>query len=174
MVYNLITITNGIDSIKIRKSEIINYKNYFEGLQIKPYFSYWLTEIIIIKEDGYLKKIIKINKGGDEIKEEYINQKLSDNTITLLNSDFESFKQDYKNIRVKKDFKKELIIDVYSKMLSYEYFQARILENNKDIYLEETFDCELPNYYEYKIYKKEIINKSIELIKEYQKDISNE
>lgn len=174
MVYNLITITNGIDSIKIRKSEIINYKNYFEGLQIKPYFSYWLTEIIIIKEDGYLKKIIKINKGGDEIKEEYINQKLSDNTITLLNSDFESFKQDYKNIRVKKDFKKELIIDVYSKMLSYEYFQARILENNKDIYLEETFDCELPNYYDYKIYKKEIINKSIKLIKEYQKDISNE
>lgn len=174
MVYNLITITNGIDSIKIRKSEIINYKNYFEGLQIKPYFSYWLTEIIIIKEDKFLKKIIKINKGGDEIKEEYINQKLSDNTITLLNSDFESFKQDYKNIRVKKDFKKELIIDVYSKMLSYEYFQARILENNKDIYLEETFDCELPNYYDYKIYKKEIINKSIELIKEYQKDISNE
>ncbi len=174
MVYNLITITNGIDSIKIRKSEIINYKNYFEGLQIKPYFSYWLTEIIIIKEDEFLKKIIKINKGGDEIKEEYINQKLSDNTITLLNSDFESFKQDYKNIRVKKDFKKELIIDVYSKMLSYEYFQARILENNKDIYLEETFDCELPNYYDYKIYKKEIINKSIELIKEYQKDISNE
>ena len=174
MVYNLITITNGIDSIKIRKSEIINYKNYFEGLQIKPYFSYWLTEIIIIKEDVYLKKIIKINKGGDEIKEEYINQKLSDNTITLLNSDFESFKQDYKNIRVKKDFKKELIIDVYSKMLSYEYFQARILENNKDIYLEETFDCELPNYYDYKIYKKEIINKSIKLIKEYQKDISNE
>lgn len=174
MVYNLITITNGIDSIKIRKSEIINYKNYFEGLQIKPYFSYWLTEIIIIKENKFLKKIIKINKGGDEIKEEYINQKLSDNTITLLNSDFESFKQDYKNIRVKKDFKKELIIDVYSKMLSYEYFQARILENNKDIYLEETFDCELPNYYDYKIYKKEIINKSIELIKEYQKDISNE
>ena len=174
MVYNLITITNGIDSIKIRKSEIINYKNYFEGLQIKPYFSYWLTEIIIIKEDKFLKKIIKINKGGDEIKEEYINQKLSDNTITLLNSDFESFKQDYKNIRVKKDFKKELIIDVYSKMLSYEYFQARILENNKDIYLEETFDCELPNYYDYKIYKKEIINKSIKLIKEYQKDISNE
>ena len=174
MVYNLITITNGIDSIKIRKSELINYKNYFEGLQIKPYFSYWLTEIIIIKEDGYLKKIIKINKGGDEIKEEYINQKLSDNTITLLNSDFESFKQDYKNIRIKRDFKKELIIDVYSKMLSYEYFQARILENNKDIYLEETFDCELPNYYDYKIYKTEIINKSIELIKEYQKDISNE
>lgn len=174
MVYNLITITNGIDSIKIRKSELINYKNYFEGLQIKPYFSYWLTEIIIIKEDVYLKKIIKINKGGDEIKEEYINQKLSDNTITLLNSDFESFKQDYKNIRIKRDFKKELIIDVYSKMLSYEYFQARILENNKDIYLEETFDCELPNYYDYKIYKTEIINKSIELIKEYQKDISNE
>lgn len=174
MVYNLITITNGIDSIKIRKSELINYKNYFEGLQIKPYFSYWLTEIIIIKEDEFLKKIIKINKGGDEIKEEYINQKLSDNTITLLNSDFESFKQDYKNIRIKRDFKKELIIDVYSKMLSYEYFQARILENNKDIYLEETFDTELPNYYDYKIYKKEIINKSIELIKEYQKDISNE
>ena len=174
MVYNLITITNGIDSIKIRKSELINYKNYFEGLQIKPYFSYWLTEIIIIKEDEFLKKIIKINKGGDEIKEEYINQKLSDNTITLLNSDFESFKQDYKNIRIKRDFKKELIIDVYSKMLSYEYFQARILENNKDIYLEETFDCELPNYYDYKIYKTEIINKSIELIKEYQKDISNE
>ena len=170
----MITITNGIDSIKIRKSELINYKNYFEGLQIKPYFSYWLTEIIIIKEDEFLKKIIKINKGGDEIKEEYINQKLSDNTITLLNSDFESFKQDYKNIRVKKDFKKELIIDVYSKMLSYEYFQARILENNKDIYLEETFDTELPNYYDYKIYKTEIINKSIELIKEYQKDISNE
>lgn len=170
----MITITNGIDSIKIRKSELINYKNYFEGLQIKPYFSYWLTEIIIIKEDEFLKKIIKINKGGDEIKEEYINQKLSDNTITLLNSDFESFKQDYKNIRIKRDFKKELIIDVYSKMLSYEYFQARILENNKDIYLEETFDTELPNYYDYKIYKKEIINKSIELIKEYQKDISNE
>ena len=170
----MITITNGIDSIKIRKSELINYKNYFEGLQIKPYFSYWLTEIIIIKEDEFLKKIIKINKGGDEIKEEYINQKLSDNTITLLNSDFESFKQDYKNIRIKRDFKKELIIDVYSKMLSYEYFQARILENNKDIYLEETFDCELPNYYDYKIYKTEIINKSIELIKEYQKDISNE
>ena len=170
----MITITNGIDSIKIKKREITDYKNYFEGLQIKPYFSYWLTEIIIIKEDGYLKKIIKINKGGDEIKEEYINQKLSDNIITLLDSDFESFKQDYKNIRVKKDFKKELIIDVYSKMLSYEYFQARILENNKDIYLEETFDTELPNYYDYKIYKTEIINKSIELIKEYQKDISNE
>lgn len=170
----MITITNGIDLIKIRKSELINYKNYFEGLQIKPYFSYWLTEIIIIKEDEFLKKIIKINKGGDEIKEEYINQKLSDNTITLLNSDFESFKQDYKNIRIKRDFKKELIIDVYSKMLSYEYFQARILENNKDIYLEETFDTELPNYYDYKIFKKEIINKSIELIKEYQKDISNE
>ena len=170
----MITITNGIDSIKIKKREITDYKNYFEGLQIKPYFSYWLTEIIIIKEDEFLKKIIKINKGGDEIKEEYINQKLSDNTITLLNSDFESFKQDYKNIRIKRDFKKELIIDVYSKMLSYEYFQARILENNKDIYLEETFDTELPNYYDYKIYKTEIINKSIELIKEYQKDISNE
>ena len=170
----MITITNGIDSIKIKKREITDYKNYFEGLQIKPYFSYWLTEIIIIKEDGYLKKIIKINKGGDEIKEEYINQKLSDNIITLLDSDFESFKKDYNNIKIKRNFKKELIIDVYSKMLSYEYFQARILENNKDIYLEETFDTELPNYYDYKIYKKEIINKSIELIKEYQKDISNE
>ena len=167
----MITITNGIDSIKIKKREITDYKNYFEGLQIKPYFSYWLTEIIIIKEDGYLKKIIKINKGGDEIKEEYINQKLSDNTITLLDSDFESFKKDYNNIKIKRNFKKELIIDVYSKMLSYEYFQARILENDKDIFLEEIFDCELPNYYDYKSYKNEIIKKSIELIKEYQKNI---
>lgn len=131
----MITITNGIDSIKIKKREITDYKNYFEGLQIKPYFSYWLTEIIIIKEDGYLKKIIKINKGGDEIKEEYINQKLSDNIITLLDSDFESFKKDYNNIKIKRNFKKELIIDVYSKILSYEYFQARILENDKDIFL---------------------------------------
>ncbi len=167
----MITITNGIDSIKIKKREITDYKNYFEGLQIKPYFSYWLTEIIIIKEDGYLKKIIKINKGGDEIKEEYINQKLSDNIITLLDSDFESFKKDYNNIKIKRNFKKELIIDVYSKILSYEYFQARILENDKDIFLEEIFDCELPNYYDYKNYKNEIIKKSIELIKEYQKNI---
>ena len=162
----MITITNNIEKIKISNKELEKYDNYYKGLKIEVKNDYFLIELIILKEDDDISDIIKIRKNGEEILDRFKNRGSAKNTIVLSNDDFNKFKNLYNNMQIKNNLRKEMIINIYSEMLSYEYYQTYLIEDTKDIILEDILDYELPNYYAHEEYKKEIIKESKKKIKD--------
>ena len=162
----MITITNNIEKIKISNKELEKYDNYYKGLKVKVKNDYFLIELIILKEDDDISDIIKIRKNGEEILDRFKNRGSAKNTIVLSNYDFNKFKNLYSNMQIKNNLRKEMIINIYSEMLSYEYYQTYLIEDTKDIILEDILNYELPNYYAHEEYKKEIIKESKKKIKD--------
>ena len=162
----MITITNNIEKIKISNKELEKYDNYYKGLKVKAKNDYFLIELIILKEDDDISDIIKIRKNGEEILDRFKNRGSAKNTIVLSNYDFNKFKNLYNNMQIKNNLRKEMIINIYSEMLSYEYYQTYLIEDTKDIILEDILNYELPNYYAHEEYKKEIIKESKKKIKD--------
>ena len=162
----MITITNNVEKIKISNKELEKYDNYYKGLKIEVKNDYFLIELIILKEDDDISDIIKIRKNGEEILDRFKNRGSAKNTIVLSNYDFNKFKNLYNNMQIKNNLRKEMIINIYSEMLSYEYYQTYLIEDTKDIILEDILNYELPNYYAHEEYKKEIIKESKKKIKD--------
>ncbi len=162
----MITITNNIEKIKISNKELEKYDNYYKGLKIEVKNDYFLIELIILKENEDISEIIKIRKNGEEILDRFKNRGSAKNTIVLSNYDFNKFKNLYNNMQIKNNLRKEMIINIYSEMLSYEYYQTYLIEDTKDIILEDILNYELPNYYAHEEYKKEIIKESKKKIKD--------
>ena len=133
----MITITNNIEKIKISNKELEKYDNYYKGLKIEVKNDYFLIELIILKEDDDISDIIKIRKNGEEILDRFKNRGSAKNTIVLSNYDFNKFKNLYNNMQIKNNLRKEMIINIYSEMLSYEYYQTYLIEDTKDIILED-------------------------------------
>lgn len=162
----MITITNNVEKIKISNKELEKYDNYYKGLKIEVKNDYFLIELIILKENEDISEIIKIRKNGEEILDRFKNRGSAKNTIVLSNYDFNKFKNLHNNMQIKNNLRKEMIINIYSEMLSYEYYQTYLIEDTKDIILEDILDYELPNYYAHEEYKKEIIKESKKKIKD--------
>ena len=161
----MIKITDNNEVIELGKDDLKEYDKYFEGLVIKPVFDYWLIELILIFEDNYLKKIIKIYNGGDEVLDKFVSKLVSKDTIVLSEKDFKRFKKLYTNMRSKKNYRKEAIISAYAELLSYEYYQSSVLEDCVDISMEDIFG-DLNEAYDYFLYHDEIMQKSREILKE--------
>lgn len=158
----MIRITDQNESINLTKNDLIEYDKYFEGFKIKPYFDYWVVELIIVIEEGLLKEIIKIYKSGEKVLDRFISKVEQKNVIVLSESDFKRFKNIYDNLRNKHDYRKNAIVNAYSELLSYEYFQAIILEDCPNVTYEELFK-ELNDGYDYNEYRSEILKKSKEI-----------
>ena len=71
-------------------------------------------------------------------------------------------------MRNKRDYRKEAIINAYAELLSYEYYQASVLEDIPSITKEELFN-DLNDGYNYGDYQEEILKKSQELLEKYYK-----
>ena len=125
-------------------------------------------DLVILMEDNYLRKIVKIYKGGADILDEFVNKVESKDTIFLTRDDFKRFNNLYKNMQNKNNYRKKAIIDAYAELLSYEYFQSVVLEDCGSISMDELFD-DLNESYNYKEYKDEIKTKSIKILKDKYK-----
>lgn len=158
----MIIVTDGVEKIKLMIKDISFYDKLFKGYKIIPKFTYFLVEIIIVVEHDCLKEIIKLSGGGEEILERFVNKVKSTDTIVLSSKDFEKFKRLYNNMRRKKDFRKYAIINAYAEILSYEYFQAHVLEDLPNITMEDLF-CDLNESYNYWDYRDEILKKAREI-----------
>lgn len=155
----MIHITDGEMSLKLNDEEITKYEGKYRGYLIKPKYDYWLVELIIREEDGYLKDIVKMYCGGDEVLVCLKNKIVSKEEVKLSKNDFKLFKKLYDNMRRDIDYRKEAIISAYAELLSYEYYQATVLEDCSDISEEDVF-AELGEIHNYKMYRSEILNKA--------------
>lgn len=164
----MIKITDKVETIELNKNELKYYDKFYEGYQIIPVFSYFVVELIIVVEENFLKEIIKINSGGEEILDRFPSKEELKDTIVLSPGDFKRFKRLYKNLRNKRDYRKEAIINAYAELLSCEYYQATVLEDISSITKEELFN-DLNDGYNYGDYQEEILKKSQELLEKHYK-----
>ena len=158
----MITITDKMDSIKLSTKDLVNYDKYYEGFKIKPKYDYWLVELIIRVEDNLLRDIIKVYSGDEVILDRFVNKEESSDTIILSPGDFARFKKLFSNMRLNKDYQKQAIITAYSELLSYEYYEATVLEDCPDVTMEELL-TELHGY-DYLKYQKEILKMTQEIL----------
>ena len=66
----MITVTNGKEFIKISSKYLQENAN---GYLIKPEFSYWMIDLVIIVEDKNITKIIKTLPYGEEVLDSFNN-----------------------------------------------------------------------------------------------------
>lgn len=157
----MIIVTNGTEVIKINKQYLLKTN---EGYYIKPEFDYWMINLIVILENGIISKIIKILPKGDEILDEFNNLEQSSKEIMLAEDDFLRFKKLYNNMRIKKNLRKKAIIEAIAQILSFEYYQTKILEDC-NVSIDDIFEYEMPNIYNYKEYRDEIFKRANEILK---------
>lgn len=158
----MIKITDSKETIILTKEDILIIDNY---IIIKPIHKYWVVKLFIVVEKGFLKEIIKAYDIEEEPLDRFKSKtKLSD-TLVLSEGDFKRFKKLYENMHNKIDYRKKAIIKAYSELLSYEYFQATVLEDNPGITIEELFE-DLGDSYNYEKCKEEIIDLSKKYIKD--------
>lgn len=160
----MIYITDGNNSLQLNDEEITEYKGLFQGYLIKPKYDYWLIELVISKEEGYLKDIIKVYYGGDEVLVRLKNKMVSKDKVLLSKNDFKLFKKLYNNMRRSTDYRKKAIVNAYAELLSYDYYQATVLEDCSGISEDDVFK-ELGEIRNYKIYHDEILEKAKTILK---------
>lgn len=159
----MIKVTNGQDNIKINEQNLIESS---KGYIIKPLLDYYLIELLFVKENNYITKIIKTYLGGETALDCFENKKLTSNIILLSEKDFERFKKVYYNMLSKNNLQKRAIVEAYAELLSFEYYQATEIEDCHSVSKDEIFEDELSNIYDYKKYKKEIYKRTKEILKE--------
>ena len=158
----MITVTNGIDSIDIDEKYLQKIDN---GFLIKPEFDYWMISLIIVMEDDVITKIIKTLPYGERILDNFNNLSQNSNRVMLASDEFSKFKRLYENMRNKDDLKKKVVIEAASQILAYQYYQDKYLEDNQETLMDEIFEFEMPNIYNYKEYKEEIFKRTNEILK---------
>ena len=159
----MITVTNGKEFIKISSKYLQENAN---GYLIKPEFSYWMIDLVIIVEDKNITKIIKTLPYGEEVLVSFNNLEKSSHEILLAEDDFRMFKKLYINMRSKNNLRKEALIEAVAQILSFEYYQSKYLEET-NVLMEDIFEYEIPNIYDYRKYKTEIFKRANEILAKY-------
>ena len=159
----MITVTNGLESIKIENKYLKKIK---QGYLIVPLNDYWMINLKIIIDKNKITKIIKTLPKGDNVLDSFINQEKSKNTVKLTEKDYLNFKKLYKNMQDKNNLKKDIYVDAIARILAYEYYQANVLEDYS-ISMEEIFDNEFSDFNNYKKYRLEIINQAQDYFLKY-------
>lgn len=159
----MITVTNGKEFIKISSKYLQKNAN---GYLIKPEFSYWMIDLVIIVEDKNITKIIKTLPYGEEVLDSFNNLEKSSHEILLAEEDFRRFKKLYINMRSKNNLRKEALIEAVAQILSFEYYQSKYLEET-NVLMEDIFEYEIPNIYDFRKYKTEIFKRANEILAKY-------
>lgn len=152
----MIKITDNKETIVLTAKDIEVHDNYF---LIKPFYDYWVIKLFIIIEKGVLKEIIKAYSLNDDVLDCFKSKTKLPNTLIFSSGDFKRFKRLFANMRNKKNYRKDAIVKAYSTLLSYEFYQTVVLEDNPSITIQDLFK-ELHNNYNYEIYKEEILKLS--------------
>lgn len=160
----MITVTDGTNIINIGENYLQKTDN---GFLIKPEFDYWMISLIIVFENNIITKIIKTLPYGERILDSFNNLNQDSNTILLAKDEFNRFKKLYENMRNKNDLRKKVIIESVAQILSYQYFQAKILEDNQDSLMNDIFEYEIPVIYNSIDYKEEIFKRANEILVKY-------
>lgn len=158
-------ITDGKESIKINNNKL--FKTGVSNLKIKSKLKYWMVELVFIRNDkGFVEKIVKRLPEGDTIKE-YNNLDLSrKNFVTLNYKDYEEISRIYFKMINSVNIQKDAIVEAGAILLSFEWYQNYVLEENDYISVNELFDDVLELGYNYRRYKNEIIKRSKAILKE--------
>ena len=160
----MIKVTNGLDIIKIKSKHLQKIEN---GFLITPEFDYWMINLIIIIENQKITRIIKTLPYGERILDSFNNLNKGSNEILLSIDEFNKFKKLYENMRNKVDLRKKIVIESAAQILSYQYYQARYLEDNSEILMDELFEYETPVIYNSKEYREEIFKRTNEILTKY-------
>ena len=160
----MIIVTNGLDIVKIESKYLQKIE---DGFLIKPEFNYWMINLIIVIENKKITKIIKTLPYGERILDSFNNLNKKSDEILLSADEFNKFKKLYENMRNKIDLRKKIVIEAVAQILSYQYYQAKCLEDNPDILMDELFEYETPVVYNSKEYREEIFKGANELLVKY-------
>ena len=160
----MIIVTNGLDIIKIESKYLQKIE---DGFLIKPEFDYWMINLIIVIENKKITKIIKTLPYGERILDSFNNLNKKSDEILLSADEFNKFKKLYENMRNKIDLRKKIVIEAVAQILSYQYYQAKCLEDNPDILMDELFEYETPVVYNSKEYREEIFKRANEILAKY-------
>ena len=160
----MIIVTNGLDIVKIESKYLQKIE---DGFLIKPEFDYWMINLKIIIENKKITKIIKTLPYGERILDSFNNLNKKSDEILLSADEFNKFKKLYENMRNKIDLRKKIVIEAVAQILSYQYYQAKCLEDNPDILMDELFEYETPVVYNSKEYREEIFKRANELLVKY-------
>ena len=160
----MIIVTNGLDIIKIESKYLQKIE---DGFLIKPEFDYWMINLIIVIENKKITKIIKTLPYGERILDSFNNLNKKSDEILLSADEFYKFKKLYENMRSKIDLRKKIVIESVAQILSYQYYQAKCLEDNPDILMDELFEYETPVVYNSKEYREEIFKRANEILVKY-------
>lgn len=69
-------------------------------------------------------------------------------------------------MRSKNNLRKEALIEAVAQILSFEYYQSKYLEET-NVLMEDIFEYEIPNIYDYRKYKTEIFKRANEILAKY-------
>lgn len=100
----MIKITNGKEYFNLKENNLIICDR---GYIKKPVLDYYLIELLIVKEDNYLKEIVKTYIGGDTVLDTFKSKKLSNDTILLSEKDYVRLKKVYTNMLSKNNLQKK-------------------------------------------------------------------
>ena len=166
--------TDGEKHFIIKESELWNRNKDLIGKATKLKYPYWAIELLFIEEeDGIYQKIVKCYPDGDDYLNKYVNLDKTKKDYILLNKkDYQEVEMMYLNMNAKKDYKKEMLIEVGSQIYSYEYYQHFILElgTREEMSEEEIYALYVENVFSgISKYKKEILEKAKEKLKDIYK-----
>ena len=131
---------------------------------MEMYEEYMLSELIpgIDRFEG-IRDFEKIRELSFEEWVENLDK--NSNRVLLSNNEFSKFKKLYENMRNKDDLRKKVVIETVAHILAYLYYQAKYIEDNQETLMDELFEYEIPNIYNYKEYKNEIFRRTNEILK---------
>lgn len=172
----MIIITNNKEKISLDESQLKKDKNKLNFVGVDKYCEIVLS--FVLGRRKLKKGITKIQKcqstsgygAGDMIKE-YSNEVFSKDEIVLNNNDFNEVKKLIKSMNTSLDSKlKEVIIESIAVMMAFEIYRYILIDDfdYKDDFdvIFEYVSCDRLYYSEKLKYKKDIIKKAIELLKE--------
>ena len=164
----MITITNGKDFLKIESSNLIQLEE--SVYKIKRNEDYLTVDLLFIKEKNIFQKIVKVSDNSyDDIIDEYTNLNKKDNGLILINADdFNHICTLYDYMINKPDFEKDFIINIYGQILAYEFFVANYVTKRKET-IKQIIDGTFKSTYKFEEYTQEIIDKGMDLLKNYIK-----
>ena len=161
----MLIVTNGIEQFKVAKKTLWNRKTPVSGLATKLNFEYWGIELVfIISKNKKFDKILKCLPDGDVI-EEYKNLDTEKkNFILLSDENYFKVKKMYMAMQDDRDYEKEALIEGLANILSFDFFQSSILED-EEVSLEILFKDIFETKNRYKNYKEEIFKRTMEILK---------
>jgi len=164
----MITITNGIEKMTIRKEMTKKVKR---GVRVSPNKYYCNIELLLEGRFNKFQRIIKKlpPDSGDELKSYHnLNARIK-NEILLSNDDYIEVKRLYDNMILDDEIRKNELILIAATLFAYECYKNYYLEELYQVPSKAIFDeivmC-LDEYREIKNYKNEIYNKARKILKD--------